>query len=44
MKTIDERELKKKQKKKNKLSQKGAGGTEAIMKGWELTDLAVHLS
>ena len=33
MKTIDERELKKKQKKKNKLREKGAGGTEAIMKG-----------
>ena len=33
MKTIDERELQKKQKKKNKQRQKGARGTEAIVKG-----------
>ena len=32
MKTIDERELQKKQQKKNKQSQKGARGTEAIVK------------
>ena len=44
MKTIDERELQKKQQKKNKQSQKGARGTEAIVKGWELNDFVVHLS
>ena len=45
MKTIDERELQKKQQqKKNKQRQKGARGTEAIVKGWELNDFVVHLS
>ena len=45
MKIIDERELQKKQKqKKNKQRQKGARGTEAIMKVWELNDFVVHLS
>ena len=34
----------KKQQKKNKQSQKGARGTEAIVKGWELNDFVVHLS
>ena len=33
MKTIDEREMQKKQQKKNKQRQKGARGTEAIAKG-----------
>ena len=47
MKTIDEREMQKKNKKKqkkNKQRQKGARGRETIVKGWELNDLAVHLS
>ena len=39
MKTIDEREMQ-----KNKQRQKGARGTEAIVKGWELNDFVVHLS
>ena len=34
----------KKQQKKNRQRQKGATGTEPIMKGWELNDFAVHLS
>ena len=34
----------KKQKKKNKQRQKGAMGTEAIVKGWELNEFVVHLS
>ena len=34
----------KKQQKKNKQRQKGAKGTEALMKGWELNDFVVHLS
>ena len=38
MKTIDEREMQKKQQKKNKQMQNGARGTEAIVKGWELND------
>ena len=33
MKTIDEREMQKKQQKKNKQRQKKARGTEAIVKG-----------
>ena len=41
MKTIDEREM---QKTKEKQRQKGARGTEAIVKGWELNDFVVHLS
>ena len=47
MKIIDERELqkkKKKKRKKNKQRQKGARGTEAILKVWELNDFVVHLS
>ena len=39
MKTIDEREMKKK-----KQRQKGASGTEATEKEWELNDFVVHLS
>ena len=35
---------KKKQKKKNKQRQKGARGTEAVVKAWELTNFIVHLS
>ena len=42
MKTIDEREMPKKQK-KNKQAQKEARGTEAIVKGWELKGFIVHL-
>ena len=34
----------KKQQKKNKQRQKGARGTEAIAKGWELNDFVVHLN
>ena len=34
----------KKQQKKNKQRQKGARGTEAIVKGWELSGFVVHLS
>ena len=34
----------KKQQKKNKQRQKGATGTEAIVKGWELNGFVVHLS
>ena len=33
-----------KQQKKNKQRQKGARGTEAIVKGWELSDFVMHLS
>ena len=29
---------------KEKQRQKGARGTEGIVKGWELNDFAVHLS
>ena len=43
MKTIDEREMQKQQK-KNKQRQKGARGTKAIVKGWELNDFVVDLS
>ena len=42
MKTIDERELQKTTKEKQR--QKGARGTEAIVKGWELSGFVVHLS
>ena len=42
MKTIDEREMQKTTKEKQR--QKGARGTEAIVKGWELNDFVVHLS
>ena len=43
MKTIDEREFQKQQK-KNKQRQKQARETEAIVKGWELNGFVVHLS
>ena len=42
MKTIDEREMQKTTKEKQR--QKGARGTEAIVKGWELSGFVVHLS
>ena len=42
MKTIDKREMQKPTKKKKK--QKGARGTEIIVKGWELNDFVVNLS
>ena len=42
MKTIDEREMQKKTKEKQR--QKGARGTEAIVKRWELSGFVVHLS
>ena len=35
---------KKKKKKKTKQRHKGAMGTEAIVKEWELNDFVVHLS
>ena len=38
------KEKHKKQQKKNRQKQKGARGTEAIVKGWELNDCVVHLS
>ena len=45
MKTIDERELQKTNKRKtNKQRQKGARGTQAMVKGWELSDFVVHLN
>ena len=43
MKTIDERDIQKQQK-KNKQRQKEASGTEAIVKECELNDLILHLS
>ena len=43
MKTLDEREMQKTTK-ESKQRQKGARGTEAIVKGWELNDFVVHLS
>ena len=42
MKTIDERELQKTTKEKQR--QKGARGSESTVKEWELNDFAVHLS
>ena len=42
MNTKDERELQKTTKEKQR--QKGARGTEALVKGWELNDFVVHLS
>ena len=42
MKTIDEREMKKITKEKQR--QKGARGTEATVKGWELNEFVVHIS
>ena len=41
MKIIDERE---KQTNKTNKDRKELGGTEAIVKGWELNDFVVHLS
>ena len=38
------KENSKKQQKKNKQTQKGARGTEAITNRWELYDFAVNLS
>ena len=43
MKAIVEREMQKTTK-KNKQKQKGEKGIEAIVKGWELNGLVVHLS
>ena len=43
MKTIDEREMQKTTKEK-KQRQKGARGTEPIVKGWELIGFFVHFS
>ena len=40
MKTIDQRELQKKKKQR----QKGARGTEVLVKVWELNDFVKHLS
>ena len=40
MKIIDEREMQKKKKNKDRKQ----GGREAIMKGWELNDFVVRLS
>ena len=42
MKIIGEREMQKTTKEKQK--QKGARGTEALVKGWELNDFVVHLN
>ena len=44
MKTIDEREMQKNNKRKTNKGRKGATGTETIAKGCELNDFAVHLS
>ena len=37
------KEKRRKQQKRNKQRHKGARGTEAIAKGWELNDFVVHL-
>ena len=37
-------DCKKQQQKRNKQRQKGARGTKAIVKGWDLNDFVVHLS
>ena len=42
MKTIDEREMQKTMKEKQR--QTGARGPEAIVKGWELKGFVLHLS
>ena len=42
IKTIDEREMQKTTKEKQR--QEGSRGTEAIVKGWELSSFVVHLS
>ena len=44
MKAIDQRELQQTTTKNKTNRQKGAKGTEAIVKGWELNDFFVHLS
>ena len=44
MKTIDERELLETTTTTTKQRQKGARGTEATVKGWELNDFVEHLS
>ena len=41
IKIIDERETQNKTKNKDRRKQ---GGTEALLKGWELNDFVVHLS
>ena len=43
MKIIDEREMQKQTKKKSK-NRTEQGGTEAIVKGWDLNGFAAHLS
>ena len=43
MKTIYERELQKTAKEKQ-ARQKGAWGTQTVVKGWDLNDFVVHLS
>ena len=43
MKTIDQREMQKTTKEEQE-REKGARGTEAIAKGWELNDFVVHLN
>ena len=43
MKLVDERETQRTTKKKNK-DRKEEGGTETIMKGWDLNDFVVHVS
>ena len=47
MKIVDERETqkkKKKQKQKKNKDRKEQGGTESMVKGWELNDFVLHLS
>ena len=43
IKTIDQRKMQKTTKEKQKKRQKGARGTEAIVKGSELNDFVVYL-
>ena len=43
IKIIDERETHEKTKQNKNKNKKEQGGTEAIVKGWELNDLAVRL-
>ena len=44
MKIIDEREMQKRTKKQANKDRKNKEETEAIKKGWELDNFAVHLS
>ena len=45
MKIVDERETQKKKKKQKKnKDRKEQGGTESMVKGWELNDFVLHLS